>query len=142
MSKGLFNWSSYTEKKESEFVSPKKGEDTIPKPKSPKSKLYSSCKEQKVRVIRIYLKHRRGYIVGMLNKDTSLLDKASDVFDSPNGVAEVNNGIYVHSNQLELLQREKMGSFYIRNSSIDFLEEGKGWLIEYPEKKEDKTFEN
>lgn len=137
MSKGLFNWSSYTEKKESEFVSPKKGEDTIPKPKSPKSKLYSSCKEQKVRVIRIYLKHRSGYIVGQLEENVSIKEKAIHIIEKPNRSLIISNGMYVDSDRVEILRPEEMSDFYIKNSSIDFLEEGKGWLVEDAKKEGD-----
>lgn len=128
MSKGLFNWSSYTEKKESKFASPEKGDDTIPKPK---------YKEQRVRVIRIYLKHRDGHIVGMLNKNTSLLDEAPDAFSYPNGGLKVNDAIYINPNQFEALERENMSEFYIPISSMDFLEEGKGWLVEEAKKEGD-----
>lgn len=137
MSKGLFNWSSYTEKKESEFASPKKGEDTIPKPKSPKSKLYSSCKEQKVRVIRIYLKHRSGYIVGQLEENVSIKEKAIHIIEKPNRSLIISNGMYVDSDRPEILRPEEMSDFYIKNSSIDFLEEGKGWLVEDAKKEGD-----
>lgn len=137
MSKGLFNWSSYTEKKESKFASPKKGEDTIPKPKSPKSKLYSSCKEQKVRVIRIYLKHRSGYIVGQLEENVSIKEKAINIIEKPNRSLIISSGMYVGSDRVEILRQEEMSDFYIKNSSIDFLEEGKGWLVEDAKKEGD-----
>lgn len=128
MSKGLFNWSSYTEKKESKFASPKKGEDTIPKPK---------YKEQRVRVIRIYLKHRRGYIVGQLEENVSIKEKAINIIEKPNRSLIISNGMYVGSDRVEILRQEEMSDFYIKNSSIDFLEEGKGWLVEDAKKEGD-----
>jgi len=135
MSKGLFNWSSYTERKGDKITTPEKGKDTIPS--------FTKHKEKRVRVIRIYVKHRSGYIVGQLKKDDSLQDIVSGIFGSSNkwkGL-KIDNGVYVNSNLSEHLERENMSSFYISASSIDFLEEGKGWLVEdLPEG--DRNFEN
>lgn len=128
MSKGLFNWSSYTEKKESEIASPKKGEDTIPKPK---------YKKQEVRVIRFYLKRRSGYIVAKLEEDTSAEEKILYIINQPDAGLIILDGIYVDSDRPEILRRENMSDFYVPNSSVDFLAEGKGWLIEDTKKEGD-----
>ncbi len=129
MSKGLFNWPSYTERKGDKITTPEKGKDTIPN--------LTKHKEQRVRVIRIYVKHRRGYIVGRLEEGNSIKEKAIDIMRNPDESLIIVNGMYVDSDRAEILRQEEMSDFYIRNSSIDFLEMGKGWLIENTQKEGD-----
>lgn len=129
MSKGLFNWSSYTERKGDKITTPEKGKDTIPS--------LTKHKEKRVRVIRIYVKHRRGYIVGRLEEGTSIKEKAIDIMRTLDESLTIVNGMYVDSDRAEILRQEEMSDFYIRNSSIDFLETGKGWLIENTQKEGD-----
>lgn len=75
--------------------------------------------------------------MGQLEENVSIKEKAIHIIEKPNRSLIISNGMYVDSDRVEILRPEEMSDFYIKNSSIDFLEEGKGWLVEDAKKEGD-----
>ncbi len=97
--------------------------------------------KSKVSVVRVHLKHG-GYIVAPLQKNESVKEMAVTIFTDPNNGVGIFDGIYVPSGQQKLLAQEGHSYFYVRNSVIDFVEEGTAMMITSAEScKEDLTNE-